>query len=716
MGVFDFMRGKRATQNAPSIGNHEEFDFISKAYTETTSRPSIMQPYMATDTGAKLPIFPFPLIMINELADNIDALRIPIEALNREIFKNGFEIKEKFKWKCNDCQKEFQYKPIADEESEGLNEGLGKQTDKLSDKPNAFGNRKQKDSQYEQSSPDKQLSPNEIQSNTQAICDECGSTDITRPDPQNRVKVNNLIDEYVNGNRQTLKEISRQLERDLEVSDGCYLLVLKNYWLNSNGEIDPELSEIKELLRSDPPQVAVIADSDGRIGFDDKRNAVYVCPRFEHRDKRVFKPKCDRCGAQTLRATHEVSSVYSIGTPQPKRVIYADGEVIWIPGKYKPGLLYGFSPIYAVWSKAMALSHMDEYIRKYFDKMRPPRGMLIVASRNYETFRKMWSAYEKSAIEDPYMIHPMLVESENGGKNMAQWIDFTGSLKELEFIAVRKELREIIGAIYGVEPLYFNAASEGSTNQSLQVTVTNRAIKWSQDILKDQIFTPLLKMMGIDDWILQLKDGDDADRLRRLTVDAQEIQNHAQLQSMGFQIGRTHQGEWKCSKDPSNAMLMMGMIGGQGRGDSATGEKGRVGNEQGSPMKQRPSDEGGQSQGSPTPGGKKGEKFSVSNKGHTLEFWIKKFEENGFSTDEVVEIVKNWYSEEKKSGKVYYPTEENKTPETKKSVTYNVKRKDDGTIRVEKIETEDIPDKKTKFNIKNNNKDESTIEDVNEDE
>jgi hypothetical protein len=34
---------------------------------------------MSTDTGAKLPIFPFPLIMIYELADNIDALRIPIE-------------------------------------------------------------------------------------------------------------------------------------------------------------------------------------------------------------------------------------------------------------------------------------------------------------------------------------------------------------------------------------------------------------------------------------------------------------------------------------------------------------------------------------------------------------------------------------------------------------------------------------------------------------
>ena len=49
---------------------------VNKSYTESTVRPSIAQPYMSTDTGAKLPIFPFPLIMIYELADNIDSLRI----------------------------------------------------------------------------------------------------------------------------------------------------------------------------------------------------------------------------------------------------------------------------------------------------------------------------------------------------------------------------------------------------------------------------------------------------------------------------------------------------------------------------------------------------------------------------------------------------------------------------------------------------------------
>jgi hypothetical protein len=251
------------------------------------------------------------------------------------------------------------------------------------------------------------------------------------------------------------------------------------------------------------------------------------------------------CGTKALKAVVEVNSVYSIGIPQPKRVIYGEGEIIWRAGKYRPGLLYGYSPIYAVWSKIMSLSHMDEYIRKYFDKMRPPRGMLVIASRNYETFRKSWDALEQKATEDPYMIHPLLVESDKpGGKNMAQWLDFTGSLKELEFIAVRKELRMIIGAIYGVLPLYFGELPTGWSQEGLQVTITNRAIKWGQDILLKSFLAKLALLRGVNDWELRLKSGEETDRLRDLQIQGVEIENMKSLQGLGFEINFTLYRPW----------------------------------------------------------------------------------------------------------------------------------------------------------------------------
>ena len=584
MGFTDSIRGLFGKSND-----------ISKAYTESTSRPSIAQPYMSTDTGAKLPIFPFPLIMIYELADNIDALRIPIETLNREMFKNGFEIIERFKYKCSNCSKEFKYKPIQEKElkARAATEGQGAIT------------------QEEQMESD---TTSDAQAGDKLQCDTCGSNDLQRPIPEHRKILEKLIEEPVNGNNQTIEDVARMLERDLEIADNAYMLLLKNYNLDDNtGDINWDNTEIKECLRIDPPQVAMIADSDGRIGYDDKRNKVWVCPRFEHRDRRLTEDRCDRCGAEALKAICEVNSVYSIGIPQPKRVVYGEGEIIWRAGKYRPALIYGYSPIYAVWSKAMSLSHMDEYIRKYFDKMRPPRGMLVIASRNYETFRKSWDLLEQKATEDPYMIHPLLVESDKTGKNLAQWLDFTGSLKELEFIAVRKELRMIIGAIYGVLPLYYGEMPSGWSQEGLQVTITNRAVKWGQDILYKSFFKKIGEILGVNDWDLKLKAGEENDKLMELQTDAAELANMQQLQAMGFEVARTHTGDFKVSKDPvftTREMLEMQMGGGQiGEGqEKRDPERTRF---QGEPQVPRSSDIGGIGQGSPSSG--KGTSMSKKN-------------------------------------------------------------------------------------------------------
>jgi len=530
--------------------------------------------------------------MIYELADNIDALRIPIETLNREIFKNGFEIVEKWKFKCTNCGKEFQYEPLVTN---------------LPDEQPFQSNQDNEDNSLPKS---KRRTTNKTLKIVEddVMCDSCGNTKLLRPNPKNRKILEGLLNEPINSNEQTLEDVTRQIERDLEVADNAYLLVLKNYWIDdSTGLISEKKTEIKEMLRIDPPQVAMIADSDGRIGYDDKRNEIFVCPRFEHRDKRLTSNTCDQCGAQALKAIMEVNSVYSIGIPQPKRVIYGEGEVIWKAGKYKPGLIYGYSPIYSVWSKAMSLTHMDEYIRKYFDKMRPPRGMLIIASRNYETFRKSWDMLEQKATEDPYMIHPLLVESEKGGKNMAQWIDFTGSLKELEFMALRKELRQIIGAIYGVLPLYYGEMPSGWSQEGLQVTITNRAVTWGQDILQKSFYRKIAHLLGVDDWELRLKAGEETDKLRELQTQSTEIQNMAAMQAMGFEVKRTHTGEFKVSKDPIiNPMMMAQEESPKGnktsRGPAMGQKKENKQSFQGEPKRGRPSDPGGTSQGAPASG------------------------------------------------------------------------------------------------------------------
>lgn len=560
-----------------------KFNFVTKRSTQFTVRPTVTTPMMSTDTGAKLPIFPFPMAMIVEIAKTVDAVRIPIDTLNREMFKNGFEIQERYKYKCNDCGKTFEYPPQKE----------GKVTD-ISEISNEDVKNIKDDS---------------------LVCDTCDGQDIIKPIPANRKRLEDLMSKPVNGNGQSFEEVSRQLEQDLEIFDMAFLLTSPTYEINDQtGE--SKIKEYVEYLRIDPPSIAFIVDADGRLGYTDTGAKVMICPDPAHRKENLMyvtgdeKAYCQLCGAIGIPAWFEVNTVYGLGVPTPKRVVYAKGEIIWKVGKYSPGLLYGYSPIFTIWGKAMALSHMDEYIRKYFDKMRPPRGMLIMASRNYDTFKKSWDAVQQKAMEDPYAIQPLLVESDktSNGK-FAQWLDFTGSLKELEFTEIRRELRMIIGALYGVLPLYFGELPTGWSQEGLQVTITNRAVRWGQDILYKGFYRKIAEALGIDDWDIKLKEGEETDKLRDLQIQGVEIENMKAYKDLMFEVTRDSVGNFIVSKEP--IVTLREQFDQQGKDPSKPGERGRstaapkeeAQRMQGEPSRKRPGTEGGH-QGNPTGAGR----------------------------------------------------------------------------------------------------------------
>jgi hypothetical protein len=139
----------------------------------------------------------------------------------------------------------------------------------------------------------------------------------------------------------------------------------------------------------------------------------------------------------------------------------------------------------------------------------------------------------------------------------------------------------------------------GWSQEGLQVTITNRAVKWGQDILYKAFFKKLAEMFGVDDWDLKLKAGEENDKLRELQQDGVEINNMQALQGMGFEITRTHQGEYKISKDPINNPAL---VEGRGRGNSLGEAEEQRQESQGEPENSRPSDTGGVAEGFPASG------------------------------------------------------------------------------------------------------------------
>ena len=308
---------------------------------------------------------------------------------------------------------------------------------------------------------------------------------------------------------------------------------------------------------------------------------------------------------------------------------YSQKEIVWIPGKFYPDVLYGNAPIQAVWKKVLSLMFQDEYMWKYFDKDRPPKSLLVMGSRNAESVQSFMEKQRQGARQDPYMPRPILLNTENVGQSL-QYIDLTPNFKELELSDLRKELRQIISAVYGVQPLFYGEqAKAGLGNEALQVTLTNRTIKWFQRFLNENLFNEITDIMEIYDWKIELVTSEEIDELREEQVRGQKIDNTVKLYGMGFDVAFDGENNILISQfpNPEKQEAMMGGGVGQNEGEgnndktksSAPKAEGEAQKFDGEPKIARPSDKGGTGEGSPA----SGTGTTLSNKVMTKAKWDK---------------------------------------------------------------------------------------------
>jgi len=217
----------------------------------------------------------------------------------------------------------------------------------------------------------------------------------------------------------------------------------------------------------------------------------------------------------------------------------------------------------------------------------------------------------QGARQDPYMPRPILLNTENVGQAL-QYIDLTPNFKELELNELRKELRQIISTVYGVQPLFYGEqAKAGLGNEALQVTLTNRTIKWFQRFLNENFFDAITEIMEIHDWKIELVTSEEIDELRDEQVRGQKIDNTVKLYGMGFDVTFDGENEIQISQYPNPEKQEMMMGGGQDNPNNADDPKKSKkskpdGEDQskfdGEPKQARPSDEGGTGGGSPSSG------------------------------------------------------------------------------------------------------------------
>tara|TARA_R110002020_G_scaffold307255_6_gene523111 strand:+ start:243 stop:1880 length:1638 start_codon:yes stop_codon:yes gene_type:complete len=369
------------------------------------------------------------------------------------------------------------------------------------------------------------------------VCNNCGSDKFQTPSVKQKEYAEKFFSGYVNGSEQKFIDVLKELEDDLNIADDAYLILVKEYYLDNVGNI--ALQKVKEVYRGDPLTMYIDVDEEG-----DRGKGHYTC--VTHREVYDSDPlaKCPECNCK-LQPVHYINRV------QGKDQYYIKGEVMHL-SKYNPTRLYGFSPILTLWSHITTLIAMENYINTSYTKARAPRGILAVQTNNMESLVKYWKGVKEKLEKDPHYIPIMGIETEGGQRGSVEWIQFMNTLKEMDYINVKDDLRDRIGAFYGVSKIFQGdtSTSGGLNNEGMQILVTNRTVELAQNVYNTYLFPFLMKQFGISDWDITLLRSEEEDLTAEMRRRELEINIATQIKNLGFDVDMDDDGNFIFSKPP----------------------------------------------------------------------------------------------------------------------------------------------------------------------
>lgn len=436
-------------------------------------------------------------------------------SLRSAIFRNGAEFVPRFVTKCTTCQREYQYK---------------------------------KDS-----------------------CDCGGKT--REPNWAELAEARKWFEESVNDNKQTLLDMSKSAEDDLQVIDDVFIQVRKDYYFDTDGKI--RAGEIKEILRVEPTVIEFVQDNANRFGYNKDGQEQNVCPA--HRETAVTAHRC-QCGLRTYPAYFYIESLYGGET---KRTYLINDEIIH-RSKYSPGMGRGTSPIYAVINMVNALISQDKSLDAWYSGERYPKSLMIwKTNQSRESIKETWNDYLQNLETNPHYLAPIVIQNTGAdNQSSVEQVKLFDTFVEMQFVETRQAGRNEVGALFGVQPMFMGDTSTGGglNNEGTQVTVTNRAFESGQSVW-NSIYDELIRMFGVKDFTYKLKPNEEQDEKADEELMTMRLQNAKLAASMGLVVQRNDEGvfEYSGQVDPAKASGQMPQppsLGGNGQvGMPSTGNE-----------------------------------------------------------------------------------------------------------------------------------------------
>ena len=321
---------------------------------------------------------------------------------------------------------------------------------------------------------------------------------------------------------QSLEEVLRQFHFDVNSIDDGFLYLAKEYYSAGDGSLK---SKVKEIRRLNPALVEFDLDVSGL-----PKNAHFLCPIHREEIKDVpmtcEEANCERmCQPVMYKYYHRNQQIYLF-----------ESEVIHM-SKFAPSETYGWSPLLTIFEKALTLIGMDKNLYRYFFERKMPASMVMVTTDDPESLRRERAHIAAQTRLDPNFI-PMVAVSARSQRGRVDMVRLFHTLQEMDYLPVRQEIRERVGAMWGVTPAWQGApeAFGGLSTQTQQLVVMSRVVEADQRLFHEKVFPILLEAFGITDWELTLPNPEEKAEATKISFAQQKVQVANTLAQLGFTI------------------------------------------------------------------------------------------------------------------------------------------------------------------------------------